>query len=247
MPVWLPSAPLRGCFLQTGPYLALIGLALLWGPQLCQATAALLRLWFQLWLLWPLVFSPGLSIPSAPCPVAFSVPSFTCLASRDPTDDPQFFSISIPAPSGFSQRKTNVKHVNMYGPRIRAFVHIDGSAKQLVPPNITMIYHYHIFVGKSIKSIVSASEAGLVLLTRWESVKVPEYGSQLWLRSMAFVDTKLNNKPSKSRLEEERNRCEKQIRQWEKLISCARLTEHELWSCWRAAKEQTPSSETIQM
>lgn len=103
-----------------------------------------------------------------------------------------------------------------------------------------MIYHYHIFVGKSIKSIVSASETGLVLLTRWESVKVPEYGSRLWLRSMAFVDTKLNNKPSKSRLEEERNRCEKQIRQWEKLISCARLAEHELWSCWRAAEEQTP-------
>lgn len=119
-------------------------------------------------------------------------------------------------------------------------MHIDRLAKQLVLLNITMIYHYHIFVEKSIKSIVSASGAGLVLLTRWESVKVPEYGSQLWLGSMAFVDTKLNNKPSKSRLEEERIRCEKQIRQWEKLISCARLAEHEPWSCWRAAEEQTP-------
>lgn len=29
MPVLLPSAPVRGCFLQTGPYLALIGPALL--------------------------------------------------------------------------------------------------------------------------------------------------------------------------------------------------------------------------
>lgn len=130
----------------------------------------------------------------------------------------------------------------MYGARLRiwAFVHIDRSAKQLVLPNITMIYHYHIFVGKSIKSIVSAGGAGLVLLTRWESVKVPEYGSQLWFGSMAFVDTELNNKPSKSRLEEERNRCEKQIRQWEKLISCARLAEHEPRSCWRVAEERTP-------
>lgn len=56
-----------------------------------------------------------------------------------------------------------------------------------------------------------AGGAGLVLLTHWESVKVPKYGSQLWPGSMAFVDTKLNNKPSKNWLEEERNRCEKQI------------------------------------
>lgn len=56
----------------------------------------------------------------------------------------------------------------MYGARLRigAFVRIDRSAKQLVLPDITMIYHYHIFVGKSIKSIVSAGGAGLVLLTR---------------------------------------------------------------------------------
>lgn len=154
------------------------------------------------------------------------------------------------SPFGFSQRKTDAKGVNMYGARLRigAFVRIDRSAKQLVLPDITMIYHYHIFVGKSIKSIVSAGGAGLVLLTRWESVKVPEYRSQLWLGSMAFVDTKLNNKPSKSGLEEKRNRCEKQIRRWKKQISCARLAEHEPWSCWRAAEERTsPPSETIQM
>lgn len=111
-------------------------------------------------------------------------------------------------------KSIDIKSVKMHSARlrIRAFMHIDRLAKQLVLPNITMIYHYHIFVGKSIKSMATAGEAGLVLLTRWESVKVPEYGSQLWLGSMAFVDTKLNNKPSKSRLEEERNRCEKQIR-----------------------------------
>lgn len=53
------------------------------------------------------------------------------------------------------KRNPAVKSANMYGARltIRAFVDIDRSAKQFVLANITMIYHYHIFVGKSIKSM----------------------------------------------------------------------------------------------
>lgn len=74
-----------------------------------------------------------------------------------------------------------------------------------------MIYHYHIFGGEIYKINGPAGGAGLVLLTRWESVKVPGYRSQLWLGSMAFVDTKLNNGPSKNWLDEERKRREKQI------------------------------------
>lgn len=73
VPVLLPVALLRGCLLQTGPYLALIDLALLWGLQLCQATAASLRLRFELLPCCPLVLSPDLAIPCAH-PAATSPP-----------------------------------------------------------------------------------------------------------------------------------------------------------------------------
>lgn len=165
MPVLLPSAPLRGCFLQTGPYLALIGLALLWGPQLCQATTASLRLRFQLWPRCPLVFSPELSIPSAhpfaTLPRALLVPTFTCLPSRGlPDKKLQNLNPHLLFKTGISAHlvykiNSDAQSVNMYGARlrIRAFVDIDRSAKQFVLANVTMIYHYHIFVGKSIKSM----------------------------------------------------------------------------------------------
>lgn len=91
MPVLLPSAPLRGCFLQTGAYLALIGLALLWGLSLCQATAASLCLQFELLLCCPLVplqdsVFPLLIFLHPPPPIAFPVLSFAsaCTAPKSP-------------------------------------------------------------------------------------------------------------------------------------------------------------------
>lgn len=98
------SAPLRGCFLQTGPYLALIGLALLWGLQLCQATAASMRLWFQLLPCCPLFLSPGLTIPcahpsatpSSPPPQPLLSTAFLALSFNGACSAPcsSFFSVS---------------------------------------------------------------------------------------------------------------------------------------------------------
>lgn len=98
----------------------------------------------------------------APCPVAFSVPTFTCLPSRGLPDkklqnvSPHlFFKNRYKCSLGFIKINSDAQSVNMYGARlrIRAFVDIDRSAKQFVLANVTMIYHYHIFVGKSIKSM----------------------------------------------------------------------------------------------
>lgn len=107
-----------------------------------------------------------------PCPIALSAPSVTCLFDQKLQNSVLLyyfiFSNKYSCSDWFYSKK-NSKVCLRQRLIIRASLHIDRSAKQLVLPNITMIYHYHIFVGKSIKSIVSAGGAGLVLLTRWES------------------------------------------------------------------------------